>query len=74
MIACPIWHKIEDLGNESVGDEVEILGVMYLCADRMAKGLQNTNHFDIYMGRGDDRVEEAREFGKQYLEIKIYEP
>jgi len=65
LIACPEKLKKETL--------VEIEGIEYKCADRMAPRYWNQNRFDIYMGRGEDRIEEALEWGHRYLEVKIYE-
>lgn len=64
-IACPATREENTI--------IEIKGKKYKCADRMAPRYWYQERYDIYMGWGEDRVKEAEEWGKQYLEIKIYD-
>lgn len=58
-VACPRKYPF--------GTRIEILGKIYTCEDRLAKKFDD--RFDILMATN----EEAINFGKQYLEVKIIE-
>lgn len=58
-IACPIMY--------SFGTKVEIMGRTFTCEDRMAERFRRWQYYDIYM---DDK-QEALDFGKQILTVKI---
>lgn len=60
IVACPRKYPF--------GTKVNILGRDYVCHDRTA--LRFDSRFDISF---DKRIKEAREFGKQKVEVKIYE-
>ena len=64
LIACPAKYNTSTL--------VEIQGIVYRCADRMAKTLWYENRFDIYMGDDEKALKRAREWGIRNLNIKIY--
>lgn len=59
--ACPSRMKF--------GTMVEVNGKMWRCDDRMAKRYRTGNFIDLLVF--DEK--EARQFGRQTLEIKIYE-
>lgn len=63
LVACPSKYGTSTL--------VEIEGIRYRCADRMKPSWWEENRFDIYMGRGDDAVLKAMNWGKRELGIKI---
>ena len=64
LIACPYWIPL--------GSIVKIDGIgRFTCADRTAKWVQEKygHTFDLWFG---DDYEGAKEFGRQTLEVKIY--
>lgn len=60
VAACPHAHPL--------GTTIEIMGNFYMCMDRTASKYRD--RFDLSF---DKDVQGAKEFGKRYLEIKIYE-
>lgn len=60
-IACPSRY--------SFGTSVEIDGQKFTCNDRMARRYRSGNYFDIWV----ETREEAVDFGRQILEVKILE-
>ena len=64
LIACPSKYGTSTL--------IEIKGIKYRCADRMAISFwQRDNYFDIYMGQGEEAVNKAKQWGIKNLPICI---
>lgn len=61
LIACP--------SRISFGTEIEIKGKTYTCGDRMNKRYRDKEYYDIIV----ENKEIALQFGRQTLEIKIFE-
>ncbi len=59
-IACPEWLDF--------GTQVRVKEKIFVCEDRMAKRFRQGNYFDIFMFS----LQEAKEFGRQKMEITIY--
>ena len=64
MTTCPTKYKQDQL--------VEIEGIIYACFDRSNQE-KYPDIFDIYFGRGNKARQDALDFGRKNLEVKIYE-
>ena len=65
LIACPSKYGTSTF--------VIINDIKYRCADRMAPNLWEKNTWDIYMGEGEEALENARQWGRRTLQVEIIE-
>ena len=74
LMACPEKYPFgTEVEIDELGADIDIDGkdYNYICVDLMAESHRDKNHFDIYMGKGEDRVREADQWGVKFLDIKI---